>query len=124
MLQAFELLQGFQTQQVYVPDAVLDNPNVAFYVAANAATAIHNPATNPNALDWLNVTRSLLPPQPNIPRARAKNPVLGLTLKQHPGRPGHLFSQFRAADARRGFLSLGGQSAARLPVRGPPSRSP
>ena len=36
-----------------VPAATLDAPNVAFYSAGNTATAVNNPATNPNALDWL-----------------------------------------------------------------------
>jgi hypothetical protein len=57
MRQAFELLQGLQVKIVYVPDATIDNPNVAFYVTADATTAANNPATNPNALDWLKVTQ-------------------------------------------------------------------
>ena len=54
--EALDLLAGIQVQQLYVPDAVFDNPNVAFYVTADSTTAQHNPVTNPNALDWLKVT--------------------------------------------------------------------
>jgi hypothetical protein len=54
--EALDLLAGIQVQQLYVPDAVFDNPNVAFYVTADSTTAQHNPVTNPDALDWLKVT--------------------------------------------------------------------
>lgn len=54
---AFELLQGIQVKIVYVPDATLDNPNVAFYVSGDPTTVNQNPVTNPNALDWLLVTQ-------------------------------------------------------------------
>lgn len=53
---ALDLLTGIQVKVVYCPDAKLDQPNVAFYVAADATTAQNNPVTNPDALDWLKVT--------------------------------------------------------------------
>lgn len=55
--QAFDLLQGIQVKIVYAPDAVLDNPNVAFYVSGDPSTVRNNPVTNPHALDWLRVTQ-------------------------------------------------------------------
>ena len=55
--QAFDLLQGTQVKVVYAPDAILDNPNVAFYVASDATTVLNNPVTNPNALDWFRITQ-------------------------------------------------------------------
>jgi hypothetical protein len=58
--EAIDLLGDYQTSQLVVPDAILDAPNVAYYVSTNAAaTAINNPVTNPNALDWLKVTSNL-----------------------------------------------------------------
>ena len=57
MRKAFELLQGIQVKIVYVPDATIDNPNVAFYVSSDATTVANNPVSNPNALDWLLVTQ-------------------------------------------------------------------
>jgi hypothetical protein len=56
-LDAINLLQGFQVEEVVVPAATFDAPNVAFYSAGNTATATNNPATNPNALDWLLIAR-------------------------------------------------------------------
>jgi hypothetical protein len=56
-LDAVNLLQGIQVEEVVVPAATLDAPNVAFYSAGNTATAVNNPATNPNALDWLLTAR-------------------------------------------------------------------
>jgi hypothetical protein len=53
---ALDLLAMYSVDQVYCPDAVLDQPNVAYYVSGTPATAINNPATNPNALDWLMIT--------------------------------------------------------------------
>lgn len=50
---AYDLLSIMQVQRIVVPDAVIDNPNVAFYRSSDAATAKHNPASNPDALDWL-----------------------------------------------------------------------
>lgn len=57
MRQAFDLLQGIQVKIVYVPDASLDNANVAFYVAGDSTTFNNNPAVNEDALDWLLVTQ-------------------------------------------------------------------
>lgn len=53
---AYDLLSIMQVQRIVVPDAVIDNPNVAFYKASDASTAKHNPASNPDALDWLKTT--------------------------------------------------------------------
>ena len=47
---AMNLLQGFPIDEVIVPGALGDNPNVAFYLTGPSP---NNPATNPNALDWL-----------------------------------------------------------------------
>lgn len=55
--EALDLLTGIQAKIVYCPDAVFDQPNVAFYVSSDATTAANNPATNPDALDWLLVTQ-------------------------------------------------------------------
>jgi hypothetical protein len=55
LAQALELLNNFSIQQVYCPNVVLDNPNVGYYVSTDATTVENNPATNPNALDWLGV---------------------------------------------------------------------
>ena len=57
---AYDLLENFSVSQVHVPGAILNNPNVAFYVANDAATAVHNPATNADALDWLHTTADVL----------------------------------------------------------------
>jgi hypothetical protein len=53
--QALDLLDVFAVEQVYCANALLDQPNVAYYVASDTTTAGNNPATNPNALDWLKV---------------------------------------------------------------------
>jgi hypothetical protein len=53
---ALDLLTGIRVKIVYCPDAVINQPNVAFYVASDPTTAVNNPATNPDALDWLLVT--------------------------------------------------------------------
>lgn len=50
---AMNLLQGFPMDIAVVPGALADNPNVAFYISAVAATAPNNPVTNGSALDWL-----------------------------------------------------------------------
>lgn len=55
--QAMDLLEGVSCKIVYVPDAVFDQPNVAYYVGGNAVTYKNNPVTNPDALDWLLVTQ-------------------------------------------------------------------
>lgn len=57
---AYQLLDIFPIDEVVVPDAIFDNPTVAFYVSGNAATAANNPATNPNSLDWLHVATDSL----------------------------------------------------------------
>lgn len=54
--EALVLLEGVQVAEIVVPSALADCPNVAYYVAGDATTAINNPATNGNALDWLKVT--------------------------------------------------------------------
>ena len=51
--QAFDLLSNFPVDQVICPQAIVDNPNVAYYVASDPTTAANNPVTNPSALDWL-----------------------------------------------------------------------
>lgn len=56
MAQALDLLDIFPVDSVVAPDAILDQPNVAFYVSSNQATVANNPATNGSALDWLKVT--------------------------------------------------------------------
>lgn len=55
---AFDLLDYFPIQQVCVPGAFLDAPNVAFYVSSDTTTATNNPATNTDALGWLKTTVS------------------------------------------------------------------
>jgi hypothetical protein len=55
--EAMDLLTGIVVKIVYAPDAVFDQPSVPFYVASDVNTVQHNPATNPNALDWLLVTQ-------------------------------------------------------------------
>lgn len=50
---AMNLLQGFPVDIVVVPGALADQPNVAYYVSSNTATAVNNPVTNADALDWL-----------------------------------------------------------------------
>lgn len=55
-LKATELLDGIQVEQVVVPDAKFDGPNVAFYVVADTTTAANNPVKNADALDWLKTT--------------------------------------------------------------------
>src|SRR5271166_5743819 len=56
LAQAYALLDIYPVDEIVVPDALFDNPNVAFYVSGNVATNLNNPVTNPNALDWLLVT--------------------------------------------------------------------
>jgi hypothetical protein len=53
---AFDLLDNYPVQHVYIPGAYIDQPNVAFYVSSDAITAENNPATNTDALDWLRTT--------------------------------------------------------------------
>jgi hypothetical protein len=54
--QALDMLTGIQCLVIYAPDAVFDQPNVAYYVSGTPTTVVNNPATNPNALDWMLVT--------------------------------------------------------------------
>lgn len=53
---ALDLLEGFPVDFVVTPNAILDNPNIAYYVSSDSTTAANNPATNANALDWLLTT--------------------------------------------------------------------
>jgi len=53
---AMDLLEGIVVKIIYAPDAVFDQPNVAFYNSTDSTTAANNPVTNPDALDWLSVT--------------------------------------------------------------------
>lgn len=53
---AMDALDIYPVDQVIAPDAILDQPNVAFYVSSDITTALNNPATNANALDWLKIT--------------------------------------------------------------------
>ena len=53
---AMDIMEGFICQQVFIPNTVLDAPNVAFYVSSDTTTVQHNPSTNTNALDWLKTT--------------------------------------------------------------------
>lgn len=58
---AFAALDNTEASVVYVPDAVADNPNVAFYSPANAgsptaAESINDPSVTVNALGWLKTT--------------------------------------------------------------------
>lgn len=55
LAKAIDLLDVYPVDEVVVPDALFDNPNVAFHTASDTAN-YHNPAVNPNALDWLKVT--------------------------------------------------------------------
>lgn len=67
--QATQLLDVYPVDEVVVPDAIFDNPNVAFHVGmvgnetndqVNFAGApfpgFNDPTVNPNALDWLKIT--------------------------------------------------------------------
>ena len=67
--QATQLLDVYPVDEVVVPDAIFDNPNVAFHVGAigdetndqvNFANypfpGFNDPTVNPNALDWLKIT--------------------------------------------------------------------
>lgn len=55
--EAYDLLTNFPIKQAWSPNVVLDNPNVAFYVSSDSTTATNNPATNSDALDWLQTTQ-------------------------------------------------------------------
>lgn len=51
--EALDLLDIYPVDEVVAPDALFDNPNVAFHVGLET---VNNPATNPDALDWLKIT--------------------------------------------------------------------
>jgi hypothetical protein len=51
---AADLLDGIQVEQLVVPDAKIDQPNIAFKV--DAGDVVNNPVVNPDALDWLKTT--------------------------------------------------------------------
>src|SRR5208337_1803250 len=55
LAQAAALLDIYPVDEIVAPDAVFDNPNVAYYVNGNTSTYMNNPATNLNSLDWLSV---------------------------------------------------------------------
>lgn len=54
---ALDLLQGFPIDLIVTPNALLDQANIAYYVSSDSTTAANNPATNPDALDWLRTTK-------------------------------------------------------------------
>lgn len=56
LAKAMDLLDIYPVDEIVAPDAILDQPNVAFYVSSDSTTAANNPATNTSALDWLKVT--------------------------------------------------------------------
>jgi hypothetical protein len=51
---AFDLLENFPVQEVFVPNAVANNPNVAF---KDDPAAVADPKTGRNVLDWLKTTQ-------------------------------------------------------------------
>lgn len=53
LAQAIDLLDIYPVDEVCAPDAILDQPNVAFHVGGET---VNDPTVNPNALDWLKVT--------------------------------------------------------------------
>jgi hypothetical protein len=53
LAQAFDLLDIYPVDEICAPDAIFDNPNVAFHVAGDVT---NDPTQNPNALDWLKIT--------------------------------------------------------------------
>jgi hypothetical protein len=55
LIKAFQLLEIFPMQQVFCPDAVAMNPAIQFKASgSDVGVNSNDPATNPNALDWLN----------------------------------------------------------------------
>ena len=57
LAKAFRLMEIFPMQQVFCPDAVAMNPAVQFKaLTTDVGPGSNDPATNPNALDWLNTT--------------------------------------------------------------------
>lgn len=55
LAKATDLLDIYPVDEVVAPDCIFDNPNVAFHTVADTAN-FHNPAVNPNALDWLKIS--------------------------------------------------------------------
>lgn len=58
LAKALDLLQIFPVDEVYCPAALIDQPNVALYVAADTSTAANNPVSSTDALDWIKVSTS------------------------------------------------------------------
>jgi len=52
--EALKLLETFPVNGVFAPGCYLDAPNVAYYNSLDSTTAVNNPASNADALDWLN----------------------------------------------------------------------
>lgn len=53
MAQALDLLDIFPVSEIVAPDAVMDQPNIAFSLAPGDT---NDPTANANALDWLKIT--------------------------------------------------------------------
>lgn len=53
LAQALDLLDIYPVDEVVAPDAILDQPNVAFSLTGGDA---NDPSTNPDALDWLKIS--------------------------------------------------------------------
>jgi hypothetical protein len=53
-LKAADLLDGIQVEQLVVPDAKIDQPNIAFQ--AEDGDVVNDPTTNVDAFDWLKTT--------------------------------------------------------------------
>lgn len=53
LAKALDLLDIYPVDSLVAPDAIVDQPNVAFHLTSGD---INDPATNPNALDWLKIT--------------------------------------------------------------------
>lgn len=69
LAKALDLLDVYPVDELVVPDAIFDNPSVAFHVgnlgdeandlvdfAGNSFVGFNDPTANPNALDWLKTT--------------------------------------------------------------------
>jgi hypothetical protein len=57
LAKAFNLVSIFPVQEVHCPDAVAMNPGIQFKASSgDVGPNSNDPATNPNALDWLNTT--------------------------------------------------------------------
>lgn len=53
LAKAIDFLDIYPVDEVVAPDAILDQPNVAFHAGGDT---LNNPATDPDVLDWLKVT--------------------------------------------------------------------